>query len=61
MNALIEIKAGNEQTAEYIAKLLINEANSEGRLIAVSKTRKMFGNYEKKVAFGRVRKEIKSN
>ena len=61
MNALIKIKAGNEETAEQIAKLLINEANEEGRQIAVSKTRRMFGKYEKKVAFGRVRKEIKSN
>ena len=61
MNALIKIKAGNEETAEQIAKLLINEANREGRLIAVSKTRKRFKYFEKRVAFGRVRKEIKSN
>ena len=61
MNALIKIKAGDEETAEYIAKLLINEANSENRIIAVGRTRKKFGYFEKKVAFGRVRKEIKSN
>ena len=61
MNALIKIKAGDEETAEQIAKLLINKANREGRQIAVSKTRKMFGKFEKKVAFGRVREEIKLN
>ena len=61
MNALIKIKTDNPALAEQIAKLLINEANSEGRLIAVGRTRKRFRYFEKKVAFGRVRKEIKTN
>ena len=59
MNALIKIKTDNPALAEQVAKFLINEANRENRIIAVGKTRKMFGKYEKKVALGKVRKEIK--
>jgi hypothetical protein len=58
MNALIRISAEKEKDAEQIAKFLINEANREGRQIAVSKTRKRFGVFEKKVAFGEVREEL---
>ena len=58
MNALIRISAENEKDAEQIAKLLINEANREGRQIAVSRTRKRFRVFEKKVAFGEVREEL---
>ena len=54
---LIRIKTDNPAYAEQIAKLLINEANREGRQIAVSKTRKRFSRFEKKVVFGKKRKE----
>ena len=61
MNALIKIKADNPALAEQVAKFLINEANSENRIIAVGRTRKRFKYFEKRVALGRVRKEIKTN
>ena len=57
MRALIRIETDSPACAERIAKLLINEASREGRQIAVSKTRKRFSGFEKKVVFGKKRRE----
>jgi hypothetical protein len=60
MSSLIRIQAGSNKEAESIAKLIINRANEENRIIAVSKTRKVLGKYEKKVALGEIR-EVSEN
>jgi hypothetical protein len=61
VKALIKIETDTPALAEQVAKFLINKINGEGRQIAVSKTRRRFGKYEKKVIFGKIREEVKSN
>jgi hypothetical protein len=59
VKALIKIETDTPTLAEQVAKFLINKMNGEGRQVAASKTRKRFGKYEKKVAFGKIREEVK--
>jgi hypothetical protein len=50
---LIKINSVDPKEAEYIAKVLINEANKQKRPIACSKTIKRLFRYEKRVSIGR--------
>ncbi len=55
MKTSIKIKATNPNEAEYIAKVLINEAVKEKLPVSCSKTRRSIfkhGEYEKRVKIG---------
>lgn len=56
MKTLIKINSADPNEAEYIAKVLINEANKQKRPVACSKTRRSIfkhGEYEKRVSIGK--------
>ena len=55
MKTLIKINSADPNEAEYIAKVLINEAVKEKLPVSCSKTRRSIfkhGEYEKRVKFG---------
>jgi len=49
---IIKIRADKESKAEYIAKLLINEAVKEQLPVSCTSTKKTLLGYEKKVKIG---------
>jgi hypothetical protein len=52
VKTLIKINSADPKEAEYIAKVLINEANKQKRPVACSKTIKRLFRYEKRVKIG---------
>ena len=56
MKTLIKINSADPHEAEYVAKLIINEAVKEKLSVSCSKTRRMIfkhGEYEKRVSIGK--------
>ena len=53
MKTLIKINSADPSEAEYIAKVLINEAVKEKLLVSCSKTIKRLFGYEKRVSIGK--------
>jgi len=49
---IIKIRADKESKAEYIAKLLINEATKEQLPVSCTSTKKTLLGYEKRVKIG---------